>query len=135
MKIKCGIIFNAIETINEIAEKPMKIGLAAKFLRLADDLQKENSYINKQRNEIITKYGIKDDNGELIIEEGNIKFPPEQINNIQKELEELSDVEVDIQDRYITEEDLENSNIELSIKQLAALKNFFHKENNTEVIE
>ena len=134
MKIKSGTIYNAIETINEIAEKPMRVGLAAKFLRLADDLQRENKYTDKQRREILMKYGIKDENGEVIIEDGNIKFAPEDIDTVQKELQELSDVEVEIQDRNITEEELENSNIELTIKQLVALREFFHKE-ELEVIE
>ena len=134
MKVKCGTIYNAIETINNIAEKPMKVGLAAKFLRLADDLQKENKYIDKQRRDILIKYGIKDENGEVIIEDGNIKFTPENINIVQKELQELSDVEVEIQDRNITEEELEENNIELTIKQLIGLREFFHKE-NLEVIE
>ena len=136
MKVKCGTIYNAIGIINELAEKPMKISLTAKFLRLADDLQKENNYIEKQRNNIFLEYGLKDDNGELIIEEGSIKFASENITIVQKQLEELSEVEVDIPDRNITEEELENNNIELSIKHLLVLREFFHKEEeNIEIIE
>lgn len=136
MKVKCGTIFNAIETINEMAEKPMKISLAAKFLRLSDDLQKENNYINKQRKDILTKYGAKDENGELIVNDGNVKIEDESLEKVQEDLIELSNFEVEIPDRMITEEELENNNIELTLKQLAILKEFFHKEEeNIEVIE
>ena len=135
MKIKCGTIYNAIQTINDIAEKPMKISLTAKFLRLIDDLQKENSYIDKQRRDIILKYCDKNENGEPIIIDEVVNFSPENTEKAQKELQELGEFEVEIQDRNITEEDLENSNIELSIKQMSILKDFLHKEDIEENIE
>ena len=135
MKIKCGIIYNALQTITELAEKPMRVSLAAKFLRLSDDLQKENNYIDKQRRDILMKYGSKDENGELIIEEGGVKLENGILEKVDAELQELSEFEVDIPDRMITEEELENNNIELNIKQLAALRQFLHKEENIEIIE
>lgn len=135
MKIKCGIIFNTLQTINDLAEKPMRVKLAAKMLRLADDLQKESEYINKQRNTIIEKYGKKDKNGELIIEDGNITFEGENAEKVQQEFKDLSEFEVEITDRNITEQDLIDNNIELTMSQLAALENFFHKEENLEIVE
>ena len=135
MKIKCGVIFNTLQTINDLAEKPMRVKLAAKMLRLADDLQKESEYINKQRNTIIEKYGKKDENGELIIENGNITFEGENAEKVQQEFKDLSEFEVEITDRNITEQDLIDNNIELTMSQLAALENFFHKEENLEVVE
>lgn len=133
MKVKTGIIYSALETIIELSEKPMKVSLAAKLLRLSDDLQKENSYTEKQRRNIITKYGVKDENGELVVEEGNVKFENSVFSDVQKELNELSEIEVDIPDRMITLEEIENNNIELTIKQLALLQNFFHKEEKEEI--
>lgn len=128
MKVKAGIIYNALQTVLNFSEKPMKISLAAKFLRLADDLQKENTFIEKQRNEILKKYGDKDENEELVIENGSIKFSGENIELVQQDLNELSNLEIEITDRMITEEELEQSNLELTITQLAALQEFLHKE-------
>ena len=128
MKIKCGIILNAVQVINELAEKPMKISLAAKLLRLGDDLQKESEFIDKQRRTIIEKYGKRDENGELIISEGNITFEGENVNKVQEEFKDLSELEFEITDRNITQKDLEDNNIELTLSQLAILENFYHKE-------
>ena len=128
MKIKCGIIYNAVDIISQLSEKPMKVSLACKILRLADDLQKENNYIDKQRREIIEKYASKDENGNLIIENDNIRIENEALEEAQKELAELSSFEVDIPDRMITEEDFENSDLQLTINQLSTLREFFHKE-------
>lgn len=135
MKVKCSIILNAVQIINELAEKPMKISLAAKLLRLGDDLQKESDFVDKQRRTIIEKYGKKDENGQLIIEEGSVSFEGENAELAQNDLRELSELEFEITDRNITQKDLEDNNIELTLNQLAILENFYHKEENLEIVE
>ena len=127
MKIKSGIINNGLQTIIDISEKSMPISLAAKFLRLADELTKENEFIEKQRIGIIEKYGDKNEQGNLDVQDGNVKFSnPENAEKAQQELNELSELEVDIIDRNITEEELMNSGLELTIVQFATLKEFIH---------
>ena len=132
MKVKCGIIFNALQTIMELAEKPMRVSLAGKFLRLSDDLQKESNYIDKQRREILMKYGEKDENGELIVENGNVKLLEGTVDLAQNDLNELSELEVEIPDRMITEEDLEASDLQLTLTQLGKIREFFHKDEEIE---
>lgn len=128
MKVKAGIIYNAIQVIDELSEKPMKVALIAKLLRLSDELQKENQLIEKQRREILEKYAKKDENGQLIIDKnGNVDFESENIEKVQNELYELSELEINITDREITQEELESNNLELTINQFVILNNFIHK--------
>ena len=125
MKVKCGIIYNAFQTVMEFSEKTMPVKLAGKFLRLSNDLSKELEFINKQRQTIIEKYGKKDENGQLIVENDMVTFENDEISQkAQEELNELSDLEVEIVDRHITEEELEAAGIELNMNQFAALENF-----------
>ena len=126
MKVKAAIINNGLEFISELSEKPMPISLAAKFLRLADDLTKENMFIEKQRVGIIEKYGNKDEKGELIVNEGNVTFEHDMAQKAQEELNELANLEIDIKDRNITEEELEKADLQLSMSQFAILRNFLH---------
>lgn len=128
MKVKSKFILSALQTVIELSEKPMKVSLAAKLLRLTDDLRKESEYIEKQRKSIIEKYGKKDEFGELIIEDNSVHFEGENAQLVQNELNELSEFEVDIIDRNITEEELNQSNIELTINQYSILENFLHKD-------
>lgn len=128
MKVKAGIIYNAIQVIDELSEKPMKVALVAKLLRLSDELQKENQLVEKQRIEILEKYGKKDENGQLIIDENNnVNFENDNVEKVQKELYDLSELEIEITDREITEEELENNNLELTMNQFIILSNFIHK--------
>lgn len=128
MKIKNEIIYAALPIINELAEKPMRVSLVVKMLRLADDLRKECEFIDTQRRNIIEKYGKKDENDQLIIENNGVSFEGENIELAQNDLNELVELETEIIDRNITEDELLQSNIELTMNQLSILKNFFHKD-------
>ena len=125
MKVKSAIIANGLQTITTVAEKPMPVSLATKLLRLAQDLAKENYIIEKQRRLIIEKYADKDEQGQLIVNNGNVSFNKDNAaKEAQDELNELANLEVDIVDRGITEEDLVNANLQLTMSQFAVLKNF-----------
>ena len=128
MKIKSAIIVNGLQTILSLAEKPMPVSLAAKMLRLANDLNKENDLIEKQRRLILEKYGDKDGQGQLVINNGNVSF--KENNNLQaaqNELNELANLEVEITDRNITEDELIKANLELTLNQLSILQNFIQE--------
>ena len=130
MKVKSGIIINGLQTIMDLAEKPMPVSLAAKMLRLAENLNKENELIEKQRKLILEKYADKDEKGEIIITDGNVTFNNnDNLTNAQKELDELANLDVEIKDRFITEDELIRANLQLTMTQLATLKNFLHYEN------
>lgn len=128
MKVKSAIIVNGLQTILSLAEKPMPVSLAAKMLRLANDLNKENDLIEKQRRLILEKYGDKDEQGQLVINNGNVSF--KENNNLQaaqNELNELANLEVEIIDRNITEDELIKANLELTLNQLSVLQNFIQE--------
>ena len=127
MKVKSGIINNGLQSIMDLSEKPMPIALAAKLLRLSDDLSKENNYIEKQRKSIIEKYGDKDENGQLKVIDGQVTFSNDNAEKAQQELNELSELEVEIPDRNITENELMKSGLELTLSQYAALKEFIQE--------
>lgn len=131
MKVKSAIIANGLQTIINLAEKPMPVKLAAKMLRLADDLAKENEIIEKQRRLIAEKYGDKDESGNLIVDNGNITFnDKENLVKAQKELDELANLETEIIDRMITEDELTKADLQFSMSEFAALRSFLHEEDN-----
>lgn len=128
MKVKAALISNGLQTIIELAEKPMPVALAAKMLRLAEDLQNENNIIEKQRRLIIEKYADKDEEGKLIINQGNVSFKNnETTQQAQAELDELANLEVEITDRQITEDEFIKTNLQITMNQFAILKNFIEE--------
>lgn len=129
MKVKAAYIAEGLQTLVAFAEKPMPVALAAKMLRLVEDLQKEGKLIEKQRKLIIEKYATKDDKGQLIVTDGNVSFKDTTTSQqAQVELDELANLEVEIEDRDITEDELVKANLQITMSQFAALKNFLHVE-------
>ena len=129
MKVKAAYIADGLQTLVAFAEKPMPVALAAKMLRLVEDLQKEGKLIEKQRKLIIEKYATKDDEGQLIVTDGNVSFKDTTTSQqAQVELDELANLEVEIEDRNITEDELVKANLQITMSQFAALKNFLHVE-------
>ena len=129
MKVKAAYIAEGLQTLVAFAEKPMPVALAAKMLRLVEDLQKEGKLIEKQRKLIIEKYATKDDKGQLIVTDGNVSFKDTTTSQqAQVELDELANLEVEIKDRNITEDELVKANLQITMSQFAALKNFLHVE-------
>ena len=128
MKVKSAIIVNGLQTILSLAEKPMPVSLAAKMLRLANDLNEENNLIEKQRRLILEKYGDKDEQGQLIINNGNVSFKENSnLQEAQNELNELANLEIEITNRNITEDELIKANLELTLNQLSILQNFIEE--------
>lgn len=114
MKVKAGFIYNLGETITELVNREMPVRIAGKFIRLIDAAQKEVELIEKQRVQIIEREKPKEE--------------------VEKELKELSDMEVNLNFEGFTEEDLENSGLTLSISQLSALRNFMRPKIEDELV-
>lgn len=97
IKVLLSDIVNATETFNKIMQQSFKGSLAFKIARLARELEKEMKTFNDERQKIIQKYGEKDDNGELKInDDGNVKFEAGKLNEINEEFNALLNNELEI---------------------------------------
>jgi len=97
IKIKLSDVVNATETFNKIMQQSFKGSLAFKIARLARELDKEMQTFNSERQKIIQKYGEKDENGELKIDEnGNVKFESSKIQEINDDFNSLLNTELEI---------------------------------------
>lgn len=97
-----------IQQIYPINDKlPFKT--AYTFAKLGETIEQELKFYYTKMNEVISEYSIKDADGnpELTPDGNSIKIDPDKLEECQKQLEELHNVEVDIGDITFTEEALE----------------------------
>ena len=97
-----------IQQIYPINDKlPFKT--AYTFAKLGEIIEQELKFYYTKMNEVISEYSIKDSDGkpELTPDGNSIKIDPNKLEECQKQLEELHNVEVDIGDIVFTEEALE----------------------------
>ena len=97
IKVSLNDILNASETFQVIMQQSFKGSLAFKIARLARELNKEMDTFNEQRKNILEKYCVKDEDGNLKqLENGNVQIIPEKILEFNEEFGSLLATEVDI---------------------------------------
>ncbi len=112
-QIKLQELPNIINNLNIIAEKDIPIKLSYKLSKLNKKLQEEQKYYEEQNIKIINKYGEKDDNGELKVNQENNSIPiiMDKIQDFQKEMTELNELEFEVEFDPIKIEEFGSINI------------------------
>lgn len=93
--IKLKEVLQIVPILQDLSQKSFSGSISFKIARLIRELDKELILMNKAKQELIEKYGKRDENGSLIItEEGQVKVDkPEECN---EELQKLLDTIVEI---------------------------------------
>lgn len=121
--VRIADLLNSTDVLQKLAQKDFKAKLAWSIARLLRTAEEEIKNFNETRMNLITKYGEKDDNGELITDEnGNCKIVPESIVNFSNELEDLLQTEVEINANKIDIEQLEN--LDFTPSEISVLEPF-----------
>lgn len=123
IKVKLEDLVNATDGLKGLSQKQLKARCAYAVGKILKSADTEIQSFNETRMELIKKYGEKDENGELKTEEnGNVRIPPEGLNDFSKELRELLDTEVEISANKIKMDDL--GEVEFTPAEMAQLENF-----------
>jgi hypothetical protein len=123
IKIKLGEIGKILDGMKVLIEKDLPIKTAYKLSKLLKILVGENETYELQRLKLISKYGIKDNNGELKTnDDGTIGIDTKHIERFKLEFKELNDIDIEIIFNPLKLDELEN--ISLSVKTLYVLDNF-----------
>lgn len=109
--MKLGNIETLYNTLSSLKEKEMPIRLSYKFTVILDKIDCEYNFFISEMRKIINKYGLKDENGELVQENGNIKINPDSLGLAEKALQELHETEITLPDVSFTLDELETLNI------------------------
>lgn len=109
--MKLGNIETLYNTLSSLKEKEMPIRLSYKFTLLLDKIDCDYNFFISEMRKIINKYGLKDDQGELIQENGNIKINPDSLSLAEKALQDLHETEIKLPDVTLTLDELESLNI------------------------
>lgn len=121
--VKIADLLNSTDVLQKLAQKDFKAKLAWSIARLLRTAEEEIKNFNETRMNLITKYGEKDDNGELITDvNGNCKIVPDRIANFSNELEDLLQTEVEINANKIDIEQLEN--LDFTPSEISVLEPF-----------
>lgn len=111
IEITLGELLDCTTAMQKLAEKPMKTKSAFKVARLMREIDKEYALFQETRKRLIEKYGEKDQNNELKIDEnGNYSIPKERIEIFNKELRDVLEAKISLNAELLDIEEFDNLN-------------------------
>lgn len=116
-------LVNSADALKNLSQRPLKARCAYTISKLLKATDAEITNFNEVRMNLIKKFGKKNEQGELDIDEqGNVHIPPEDLNKFNTETQELLDTIVEINANKINISDVEN--IEFTPLEMNLLEEF-----------
>lgn len=119
MKFTNRKITNDANFLGALTYKQLPIKVSYAIAKNISKIERELEIYNKERQKLLDKYCIKDDEGKNLIDENNqLKIADEHLEDWNKDINELLDIEIDIDIHKFNVNDLLNSNCEMTASEL-----------------
>ena len=126
IKVNLNDILDASETFNTIMQQSFKGSLAFKIARLARELDKEMKTFNEERQKLLQRYCVKDENGELKTDDnGMVRVESDKINDFNEEFSSLLETEVEINAEKLSMDSLDS--FDITPQQMISIEKFFEE--------
>lgn len=126
MKLHMADVLKFQAFYSQIREKQIPLKIAYKLNKLNLTMEKEAEFYQSKFNEIVDKYAMRDDKGQYIMnDEVSVKIKEDKLDDCQKAMNELQNLEVAIDPIMFTLEDLES--LEIGIGAMQALMPFIEE--------
>ncbi|WP_278682862.1 DUF1617 family protein [Paraclostridium bifermentans] len=95
--------------LKELTQRQFPIKVSYAIAKNVSKIENELIVYNKEREKLLNKYAIKGDDGNILIDENNkLKIKDEYIDDWNKDINELLDIEIEIDIHKFKLEDLIN---------------------------
>ena len=123
MKLTNRKIVNDVNFLGALTHKQLPIKISYAIAKNVSKIERELEIYNKERQKLIDKYCVKDEEGNNVIDENNqLKIADEHLEVWSKDINELLDIEVDIDIHKFNVNDLLNSNCEMTASELMLIE-------------
>ncbi len=118
MKLSNERIVNDAAVLGAISQKNLPIKVSYAIAKNIAKIEAEIKVYNKERQKLIEKYSVKDEEGKPLIEDNSIKIAPEHIEDWNRDIKELLEIENEIDIHKIQLHTLINSNCDFTPAEL-----------------
>lgn len=124
MTIKMYQVLEFQSFYEKIKDKKMSIKTTYKFSKLLSKLESEFSFYQSEFQKILNNYGEKEENGNFVLTDDGqgVKIKSNCMFDCQKEIKELHNIEINIDDISFTLEELES--LEITMGEMNILMPF-----------
>lgn len=125
IKVTLADAISAVPALESISQHNFNGVNAFKIARLIRELNKEVELFNQERRNLIEKYCERDEDGEMVTEDGNIRLQESYIDNFNNTLQVMLESEIEINASPLKIDSLED--ITLTPQQAMSLEPFFEE--------
>lgn len=119
MKLTNKKILNDIHMLNNLSNLELPVKVSYKIAKNIMNIEKELKVYNTQRQKLIDKYCLKDENNQNVIDENNnFTIDDKYLDKWNKKINELLDIEVDIEILTFKIDELMYDNYKMTPSQL-----------------
>ncbi|MFL1471500.1 DUF1617 family protein [Paraclostridium bifermentans] len=119
MKLTNRKIVNDANFLGALTNMQLPIKVSYAVAKNISKIEKELEIYNKERQKLVDKYCIKDEKGNNKIDENNqLKIADENLDDWNKSINELLDIEIEIDIHKFNINDLLNSNLDITPSEL-----------------
>lgn len=119
-------LINATKTFEQFGQIQISPRLAYKIMKFCKSVSAEEEFYNEKRNEIINKYAMRNENGQIMVsDEGMIRIIKDKIDEANNAFKELNDIEVEAPNIKFTLAELEE--LKLSVADMFVLDAFIEE--------
>lgn len=119
-------LMSAANIFAQVAQMKISSRLAYKIMKLCKGIAVEEEFYNTKRSEIVQRYAIKDENGQIVVSDtGMISIMPDKIDEVNMAMQELNNIEVDTPNVRFTLNELEE--LKLSVADMFVLDAFIEE--------
>ena len=118
MKLTNRKIVNDANLLGNLTHKQLPIKVSYAIAKNISKIEKELEIYNKERQKLIDKYCLKDEEGNLIDENNQFKIADGNLEAWNKDMNELLEIEIDINIHKFSKDDLFNSNCNITPAEL-----------------
>lgn len=118
-------LINCLEAKDAIAalvDQKLPFSASYNIMLITEKIEKDEKFYHEQVKPLINKYGIKDEKGEIISENGSIQIQHNYIQEFNELFTQLQQTEVTEPEVKLSKEDLKE--VKLTPRQLFLLKPF-----------
>lgn len=120
MKIKQ--LIEAKRVIMPLVQEKLSPRLSYKLMKFIKEIEVEEDFYNKKLNELVDKYGERDENDKLVYTDDGVKIREDKMSDCNAELQEIGDVDVDAPLITFTLDELDS--VKLSVSDMFFLQDF-----------
>lgn len=122
MKLTNKQLINSAVTLWEISRKEWPVKVSYALSKNISKIEKELEVYNKEREKIIEKYSVKDENNKTIIDEDNqIKIQDDYFENWSTDINDLQSIEVDIDIHKFKLDELINQDFKITPNEMMVI--------------